>query len=88
MSSEHMRYTTTRKSGGDPFDEFAKDDSFPCPKCEDTQNPRMCSKACFKYKLWVSLDWINMQYNAGIISKMERNVRMDNAKQKYLQGDN
>ena len=30
----HIRYTTMNKSSKDPYDEFAKDETYPCPKCE------------------------------------------------------
>lgn len=35
------------------------------------------------YRLWVALDWINMQYNAGIISVKEKEERIKNARKRY-----
>lgn len=29
-----MRRTTMSKSGKDPYDEFAKDETYPCPRCK------------------------------------------------------
>lgn len=75
------------KSGRDPYDEFAKDETYPCPKCMSVRNPRKCLRSCFRHRLWVAVDWINMQYNAGIISKAERDERIYSAKQKYSQED-
>lgn len=75
------------KSGRDPYDEFAKDETYPCPRCKSVNNPRRCLRSCFRHRLWVAVDWINMQYNAEIITAAERDERIQNAIQKYSQGD-
>lgn len=63
------------------YDEFARDPAFPCPACP--ADGRRCRLMCLKYKLWAALDWINMQYNAGIISAEEKKVREENARKRY-----
>lgn len=75
------------KSGKDPYDEFAKDETYPCPKCKSMKDPRRCLRSCFRHRLWVAVDWINMQYNAGIITAAERDERIFAATKKYRQGD-
>ena len=82
-----MRHTTMSKSGKYPYDEFAEDETYPCPRCKSVNNPRRCLRSCFRHRLWVATDWIKMQYNAGIITAAERDERIHNAIQKYSQGD-
>ena len=78
---------STNNRSNSPYDEFSRQESYPCPRCEIKTNPRRCAKQCSKHKLWVAIDWINMQYNAGLIRKAERDERIHNAIQKYSQGD-
>lgn len=79
---------STNNRSNSPYDEFSRqDETYPCPRCEIKTNPRRCAKQCSKHKLWTAIDWINMQYNARIIRKAERDERIHNAIQKYSQGD-
>lgn len=75
------------KSGKYPYDEFAKDETYPCPRCKSVNNPRRCLRSCFRHRLWMAVDWINMQYNAGLITEAERDERIFAAMKKYRQGD-
>ena len=63
------------------YEEFARDPNFPCPACPE--DGRKCRRMCPVYRLWVALDWINMQYNAGIISAKEKEERIKNARKRY-----
>ena len=78
-----MRHTTMSKSGKYPDDEFAEDETYPCPRCKNVKDPRRCLRSCFRHRLWVATDWINMQYNAGIITAAERDERILAATKKY-----
>lgn len=71
------------KSGKYPYDEFAEDETYPCPRCKSVKDPRRCLKSCSRYRLWRAVDWINMQYNAELITAAERDEQILAATKKF-----
>lgn len=58
--------------------DMCRDPEFPCQHCEGVRSPRRCAdKTCERWRRWVMLEWVRMQYRAGIFSKAELERRVD-----------
>ncbi|MGN0631385.1 MAG: hypothetical protein ACI4JN_08680 [Ruminococcus sp.] len=67
----------------DFYKQLAKDPLYPCAKCKSGKDKDECPQMCLKYKLWFSVNWINIQYNSGIITEAEKEKRINDAYARY-----